>query len=315
MITRQRRLPRDQWAVMIPGHHPGYISLETYDANIARLAANSPAPPAGPAAPRAKARPGCRACCAAAGAGGSCRSTTTPAAGPPTGADARTRCTAPRPASGSAAAAARDGAGRAARRARPRLPGRHRPGHVRHRSPVPPEPGRVRTRAGTGPFRSRAGAAPSTTTSSRRTGWSPGPWKQNSRSIDRQAGTCHALITWQGTATSAVTFPLPKRGSGAITSSEDIVSLVRLASQYNDTTIARILARQHRRTATGLAWTRNRVPSLRRSYGIPHCHGIDLYYNDPETDSDRCRPCSSTRKPETCCSRAGPSLTQRHWPK
>ena len=90
--------------------------------------------------------------------------------------------------------------------------------------------------------------------------------------IDRQAGTCHALITWQGTATSAVTFPLPKRGSGAITSSEDIVSLVRrLAGQYNDTTIARILARQHRRTATGLAWTRDRVTSLRRSYGIPHC--------------------------------------------
>src|ERR1039457_7034025 len=46
VITRQRRLPRDQWAVMIPGHHLGYISLETYDANIARLAANSP-PPAG----------------------------------------------------------------------------------------------------------------------------------------------------------------------------------------------------------------------------------------------------------------------------
>jgi DNA invertase Pin-like site-specific DNA recombinase len=46
VITRQRRLPRGQWAVMIPGHHPGYISLETYDANIARLAANSP-PPAG----------------------------------------------------------------------------------------------------------------------------------------------------------------------------------------------------------------------------------------------------------------------------
>src|SRR6266568_4699744 len=42
VITRQRRLPRGQWAVMLPGHHPGYISLETYDANIARLAANSP---------------------------------------------------------------------------------------------------------------------------------------------------------------------------------------------------------------------------------------------------------------------------------
>src|SRR6266567_3504548 len=42
VITRQRRLPRGQCAVMLPGHHPGYISLETYDANIARLAANSP---------------------------------------------------------------------------------------------------------------------------------------------------------------------------------------------------------------------------------------------------------------------------------
>jgi hypothetical protein len=39
VITRQRRLPRGQWAVMIPGHHPGYICLETYDANIARIAA------------------------------------------------------------------------------------------------------------------------------------------------------------------------------------------------------------------------------------------------------------------------------------
>jgi Recombinase/Recombinase zinc beta ribbon domain len=44
VVTRQRRLPRDQWAVMIPGHHPGYITLETYDASIARLAANSPLP-------------------------------------------------------------------------------------------------------------------------------------------------------------------------------------------------------------------------------------------------------------------------------
>jgi DNA invertase Pin-like site-specific DNA recombinase/predicted DNA-binding transcriptional regulator AlpA len=90
--------------------------------------------------------------------------------------------------------------------------------------------------------------------------------------IDRKAGTCRALITWQGTATSEVTFPLPKRGSGAITTSEDTVSLIRrLAGQYNDTTIARILARQHRRTATGLPWTRERVSDLRRCHGISHC--------------------------------------------
>jgi DNA invertase Pin-like site-specific DNA recombinase len=47
VITRQRRLPRDQWAVMIPGHHPGYISPDAYDANIARLAANAPRPAGG----------------------------------------------------------------------------------------------------------------------------------------------------------------------------------------------------------------------------------------------------------------------------
>ena len=47
VITRQRRLPRDQRAVMIPGHHPGYISPDTYDASIARLAANSPRPAGG----------------------------------------------------------------------------------------------------------------------------------------------------------------------------------------------------------------------------------------------------------------------------
>jgi excisionase family DNA binding protein len=91
-------------------------------------------------------------------------------------------------------------------------------------------------------------------------------------SIDRQERTCDVLIAWQGTATTAVTIPLPKRGAGAVTTSEGTLDLVRrLARDYNDTTIAQILGRQHRRTATGLAWTRDRVSSLRRSHGIPHC--------------------------------------------
>jgi len=90
--------------------------------------------------------------------------------------------------------------------------------------------------------------------------------------IDRQARTCGALIAWQGTATTAVTVPLPKRGAGAITTDEDALALIRrLAAHYNDTTIAQILGRQQRRTATGLAWTRDRVSSLRRSRSIPHC--------------------------------------------
>jgi hypothetical protein len=33
-------LPRDQWAVLIPGHHSGYITWEDYLANEAKLAAN-----------------------------------------------------------------------------------------------------------------------------------------------------------------------------------------------------------------------------------------------------------------------------------
>src|SRR6266536_6368344 len=90
--------------------------------------------------------------------------------------------------------------------------------------------------------------------------------------IDRQARTCGVLIAWQGTAATAVTVALPRRGAGAITTGEDTLDLVRrLAAQYSDTTIAQILGRQQRRTATGLAWTRDRVSSLRRSRGIPHC--------------------------------------------
>jgi hypothetical protein len=34
---------------------------------------------------------------------------------------------------------------------------------------------------------------------------------------DRTAGTCHLLITWQGTATTTITVPLPRPGSQAIT--------------------------------------------------------------------------------------------------
>ena len=88
--------------------------------------------------------------------------------------------------------------------------------------------------------------------------------------IDRPAFTCHALISWQGTATTPVTIALPRRGSGATPTSPGTVALVRrLATQYDDTTIARILGRQHHRTATGLTWTRKRVSGLRRCYGIP----------------------------------------------
>ena len=43
----------------------------------------------------------------------------------------------------------------------------------------------------------------------------------------------------------------------------------RLAERYDDKTIAAILSRQHRRTGTGLPFTKARVASLRVSRGIP----------------------------------------------
>ncbi len=38
--TRRRRLPRDQWQVLLTGHHRGFIDWDTYLANQARIGAN-----------------------------------------------------------------------------------------------------------------------------------------------------------------------------------------------------------------------------------------------------------------------------------
>lgn len=40
LVTRTMLLPREQWAVLIPDHHPGFIDWATYEANTARLRAN-----------------------------------------------------------------------------------------------------------------------------------------------------------------------------------------------------------------------------------------------------------------------------------
>jgi DNA invertase Pin-like site-specific DNA recombinase len=39
--TRRRKLPRNDWQVLIPGHHEGFIDWDTYQANQARLGANT----------------------------------------------------------------------------------------------------------------------------------------------------------------------------------------------------------------------------------------------------------------------------------
>src|SRR5215469_11681413 len=37
---RRRKLPRDQWEVLIPDHHPGFIDWDTYQANQAKIGGN-----------------------------------------------------------------------------------------------------------------------------------------------------------------------------------------------------------------------------------------------------------------------------------
>ena len=38
---RVRQLPRSEWQVLIPDHHPGFIDWQTYEANQDRIAKNT----------------------------------------------------------------------------------------------------------------------------------------------------------------------------------------------------------------------------------------------------------------------------------
>ena len=88
--------------------------------------------------------------------------------------------------------------------------------------------------------------------------------------IDHEAGRANARIVWEGAATSEFTVALARRGhdSARRTEQETIDIVGRLAVHYSDATIARLLARQGRPTATGLAFTAERVAALRLKWGI-----------------------------------------------
>jgi hypothetical protein len=90
--------------------------------------------------------------------------------------------------------------------------------------------------------------------------------------VNAEQRTAELRIVWQGGQTTELTMTLTKAGGHFRTTDEDTVTLVRrLAVHYDDTQIALILSRQHRRTGTGLPFTRARVASLRVSRGIPAC--------------------------------------------
>jgi hypothetical protein len=88
--------------------------------------------------------------------------------------------------------------------------------------------------------------------------------------VHTETRTAQLRIVWQGGQATELTMTMTKAGGHFRTTDEDTIALVRrLAVHYDDTQIALILSRQHRRTGTGLAFTRARVASLRVSRGIP----------------------------------------------
>jgi len=99
--------------------------------------------------------------------------------------------------------------------------------------------------------------------------------------VDRDASTIDATISWEGGASTKLTpLKLRRQGQSYRATDEDTVELVRrLAAHYDDKTIAYILANQKRRTATGLRFTQHRVCNLRNSHDIP------AYTPDPAAGS------------------------------
>jgi len=88
--------------------------------------------------------------------------------------------------------------------------------------------------------------------------------------VDRPEAVARGRICWEGGATTDISLALPRRGDNAPVTDEEAVEAVRrLAVHYDDATIARHLGRRGHVTATGRAFTKKRVASLRRSRGIP----------------------------------------------
>jgi hypothetical protein len=88
--------------------------------------------------------------------------------------------------------------------------------------------------------------------------------------VDQPARTAALTIYWEGGTSSNIAVTLPHLGTPWRSTDTSTVDLVRrLAQHHDDATIASVLARQGRRTGTGLASTKNRVADLRHAHGIP----------------------------------------------
>jgi DNA invertase Pin-like site-specific DNA recombinase len=339
VLSGVRQLPRDQWAVLIPGHHPGFITWEKYEANAARLRANwRPSRGHGGGAPREGAallqgllrcgrcgrimqtgysgpkgnspRYVCarakqlygteRGCCSIGGGRlektilGQLFTVLEPASLEATAkalAEAEEHYQRQLAAFTLAVERAQYEADRASRQYDAVEPENRLVARTLERAwedklaAVRQAENDLRTQQARRPIAltsqelawiSTAGAdvqavfhAPTTTISER---------KQLIRAVITEVVlTIHdkervadLRIIWQGGAVTELSMAMTKTGGHTRTTSEDTVQLVRrLAGHYDDKTIALVLSKQHRRTSTGLTWTKTRVKALRVSRGIP----------------------------------------------
>ncbi len=87
--------------------------------------------------------------------------------------------------------------------------------------------------------------------------------------VDREQDRASITIRWKGGAITELAVALPRHQPTIRTDEDTIALLTRLAAHYDDATIAEILNRQGRRSATGERFTQIIVGGLRRYRNIP----------------------------------------------
>jgi len=87
--------------------------------------------------------------------------------------------------------------------------------------------------------------------------------------VIREERRARLTLRWRGGAITELVVPLPRPQPTIRTDEDTIALLERLAAHYDDATIAGILNRQGRRSATGERFTAIIVGGLRRYRGIP----------------------------------------------
>ncbi|MGA2930228.1 MAG: recombinase family protein [Solirubrobacteraceae bacterium] len=87
--------------------------------------------------------------------------------------------------------------------------------------------------------------------------------------VNRQQHRATLTLRWRGGALTELAVPLARQQPKIRTDEDTIALLGRLAAHYDDATIAGILNRQDRRSATGQRFTAQIVSSLRGHWHIP----------------------------------------------